>query len=103
MLSILRGIVQEVNGAADLNEALQLIVTRVQSAMQTDVCSIYLLDALQNRYVLMATKGLNDSAVGDVTLGYSEGLVGLVGVREEPINLEHAQDHHRYKYVFPHF
>lgn len=100
MLSILRGIVQEVNGAADLNEALQLIVTRVQSAMQTDVCSIYLLDALQNRYVLMATKGLNDSAVGDVTLGYSEGLVGLVGVREEPINLEHAQDHHRYKY-FP--
>ena len=100
MLAVLRGIVQEVNAAADLNEALQLIVTRVQESMKTDVCSIYLLDANQNRYVLMATQGLNDDAVGKVTLGYSEGLVGLVGVREEPINLEQAQEHHRYKY-FP--
>lgn len=100
MLAVLRGIVQEVNSAADLTEALQLIVERVQSAMQTDVCSVYLLDAAQNRYVLMATEGLNRDAVGQVSLGYSEGLVGLVGVREEPINLEHAQQHHRYKY-FP--
>lgn len=100
MLATLRGIIQEVNRASDLNEALKLIVDRVQSAMETDVCSIYLLDSTQNRYVLMATQGLNDDAVGQVFLGYSEGLVGLVGVRQEPINLEHAQNHHRYKY-FP--
>ena len=48
----------------------------------------------------MATKGLNPDAIGKVSLGYSEGLVGLVGVREEPINLEDAQAHERYRY-FP--
>ena len=92
MLNVLRSIVQEVNGASDLDEALGIIVVRVQEAMSTEVCSIYLFDSSTNRYVLMATKGLNPDSVGRVSLGYSEGLVGLVGVREEPINLEHAQD-----------
>lgn len=100
MLNVLRSIVQEVNSAADLDEALKIIVARVQAAMETEVCSIYLFDSSAKRYVLMATQGLNASAVGQVSLGYSEGLVGLVGVREEPINLEYAQQHERYRY-FP--
>ncbi len=100
MLGMLRSIVQEVNSATELSEVLSIIVTRVQEAMATEVCSIYLLDPQQNRYILMATKGLNPDAVGQVSLGHSEGLVGLVGVREEPINLEHAQEHERYRY-FP--
>lgn len=99
MLSVLRSIVQEVNGAANLAEALDIIVARVRDAMATDVCSVYLLDQLHNRYVLMGTQGLNPDAIGRVSLGYSEGLVGLVGVREEPINLEHAQEHERYRYI----
>lgn len=100
MLSVLRSIVQEVNNAQNLDEALDIIVRRVQQAMSTEVCSVYLLDALQNRYILKASKGLNEDAIGRVSLGYSEGLVGLVGVRQEPINLEHAQEHERYRY-FP--
>ncbi len=100
MLDVLRSIVQEVNEAGSLSDALQIIVTRVQASMQTDVCSVYLLDPDSNRYVLMATKGLHPESVGKVSLAYSEGLVGLVGVREEPINLEHAQEHERYRY-FP--
>jgi len=100
MLSMLRSIVQEVNSASNLEDALEIIVSRVQQAMTTEVCSIYLLDSEQNRYVLEASKGLNEDSIGRVSLGYSEGLVGLVGVREEPINLEHAQEHERYRY-FP--
>jgi phosphotransferase system enzyme I (PtsP) len=100
MLSILRNIVQEVNSARDLQEALDVIVSRVQKAMDTEVCSVYLLDPATNRYVLMATEGLYQQAVGQVSLGYSEGLVGLVGAREEPINLEDAPSHPRYRY-FP--
>lgn len=100
MLNTLRSIVQEVNSAADLGEALTIIVSRVQDAMSTEVCSIYLLDQENNRYVLMATNGLNADSVGHVSLGYSEGLVGLVGVREEPINLQNAQEHERFRY-FP--
>ncbi len=100
MLSILRNIVQEVNSARDLQEALDVIVSRVQKAMSTEVCSVYLLDPATNRYILMATEGLYQQAVGQVSLGYSEGLIGLVGSREEPINLEDAPSHPRYRY-FP--
>jgi len=100
MLSMLRSIIQEVNGASNLEEALNVIVRRVQEVMSTEVCSIYLLDEENKRYILMASQGLNSGSIGKVSLGYSEGLVGLVGVREEPINLEHAQEHERYRY-FP--
>lgn len=100
MLSILRSLVQEVNSARDLQEALDIIVSRVQKAMGTEVCSVYLLDPATNRYILMATEGLYRKAVGQVSLAYSEGLVGLVGSREEPINLEDAPSHPRYRY-FP--
>jgi phosphotransferase system enzyme I (PtsP) len=100
MLSILRSLVQEVSGARDLQEAMGIIVSRVQKAMATEVCSVYLLDPATNRYILMATEGLYRKAVGEVSLAYSEGLVGLVGAREEPINLEDAPSHPRYRY-FP--
>ncbi|WP_139172906.1 GAF domain-containing protein, partial [Marinobacter sp. AC-23] len=100
MLSILRSLVQEVNSARDLQEALGIIVSRVQKAMGTEVCSVYLLDPASNRYILMATEGLYLQAVGQVSLAHSEGLVGLVGSREEPINLEDAPSHPRYRY-FP--
>ncbi len=100
MLSVLRSIVQEVNAAKDLQHALDIIVSRVQEAMDTDVCSAYLFDPASSCYRLMATEGLNQDAVGQVSLGHSEGLVGLVGVREEPINLQDAPSHPRYRY-FP--
>ncbi|MCH8499680.1 MAG: phosphoenolpyruvate--protein phosphotransferase [Marinobacter sp.] len=100
MLSTLRSIVQEVNSARDLQEALDIIVSRVQDAMNTEVCSVYLVDPDSNRYILMATEGLYKKAVGRVSLGQSEGLIGLVGSREEPINLEDAPSHPRYRY-FP--
>lgn len=99
MLNSLRSIVQEVNAARDMKSALAIIVTRVKQAMKTQVCSVYLRDP-QGEYVLMATDGLNASAVGQVRLAAGEGLVGRVVVREEPINLEQAESHPSYQY-FP--
>jgi len=99
MLHSLRSIVQEVNAARDMKTALAVIVTRVKHAMQTQVCSVYLRDD-KGEYVLMATEGLNPDAVGQVRLRRGEGLVGRVVVREEPINLEHAEAHPSYQY-FP--
>jgi phosphotransferase system enzyme I (PtsP) len=99
MLNSLRSIVLEVNAARDMKTALAIIVTRVKQVMQTQVCSVYLRDA-KGDYVLMATDGLNPDAVGKVRLAAGEGLVGRVVVREEPINLEHAEAHPSYQY-FP--
>ncbi|WP_304639183.1 phosphoenolpyruvate--protein phosphotransferase [Pseudomonas sp.] len=98
MLNTLRRIVQEVNAARDLPHALAIIVQRVREAMGTEVCSVYLLDPDSTRYVLMATEGLNKDAVGVVSLATNEGLIGYVGAREEPVNLEDAAAHPKFRY-----
>src|SRR5215207_2599938 len=79
MLEKLRSIIQEVNGARDLTATLNIIVRRVQKAM--------------------GTKGLDETAVGRVSLAPGEGLVGLVSQRAEPVNLDKARSHPRYFYL----
>ncbi|MCC5873189.1 MAG: phosphoenolpyruvate--protein phosphotransferase [Gammaproteobacteria bacterium] len=100
MLDTLRSIVQEVNAVPDLDAALGIIVRRVREAMGTQVCSVYLVDQLSGRYMFMATEGLNEAMVGHLSLGQGEGLVGLVGQRAEPINLNDAPGHPNYHH-FP--
>ena len=99
MLDVLRKIVQEVNAAETLREALDLMARRVRDAMGTEVCSIYLLDDAGQRYLLMASEGLKAEAIGKVSLGVSEGLVGQVGLREEPVNLDNAPTHPKFHYL----
>ncbi len=98
VLARLRQIVQEVSTAPDLESALELAVVRIRAAMNTEVSSIYLLDQTTQRYVLRATEGLNKSAIGEVSLSPTEGVVGLVGTRAEPINLEDATVHPAFHY-----
>jgi phosphotransferase system enzyme I (PtsP) len=93
MLETLRNIVQEVNAAEGLNDALQIIVKRVRDAMGTEVCSVYMRDEASGRFVFRATEGLNALQVGAASLAPGEGLVGLVAQREEPVNLENAESH----------
>ena len=45
MLDRLRSIVQKVNAAKDLQSALDIIVSRVRDALDTQVCSVFLFDA----------------------------------------------------------
>ncbi|NVK44316.1 MAG: phosphoenolpyruvate--protein phosphotransferase [Oceanospirillaceae bacterium] len=99
MLETLRKIVQEVSAAPDLDTVLDLIVRRIQRAMRTQMCSVYLFDAKKQRYTLMATQGLNQESVGVVSLSPSEGIVGMVGARAEPINLEDASSHPSFIYL----
>ncbi|MDC1329000.1 phosphoenolpyruvate--protein phosphotransferase [Pseudomonadales bacterium] len=99
MLEALRRVVQEVSTAPDLTAALEVTVDRVRSIMTTEVCSVYLLDDKQNRYVFRATRGLNQSVVGKVSLGIGEGLVGYVAERAEPLNVEAVTQHPRNQYI----
>jgi phosphotransferase system enzyme I (PtsP) len=99
MLEVLRRVTQEVNAAKDLTTALDIIVDRVQSTMETEVVSVYLLDEERGGYVFMATRGLNAAAVGSLTLALDDGLVGLVGQRAEPVNLTDAAKHPQFKPV----
>ncbi len=99
VLDTLRQIVQEVSGAPDLEHALDIIVRRNKQAIAADVCSVYLADHAQRRYVLRATDGLNPAAVGRVALPFGEGVVSVVGETAEPLNLANAPDHPRYRFA----
>ncbi len=100
MLNILRRVVQEVNSTENLEQALLVIVEQVKAALQVDVCSVYLVNSDQTELVLMATDGLYPDSLYKVSLKFSEGLVGLVAQRAEPVNLDNAPDHPQFKY-FP--
>ena len=78
MLETLRKIVQQVNEAQSLADALEIIVERVRNAMGTEVCSVYMHDPGSERYLLCANEGLNSEQVGVASLAVGEGLVGLV-------------------------
>lgn len=96
MLEMLRKIVQRVNTAETLEEALNIIVTRVREAMGTEVCSVYLRDPATNRLIFRATEGLNKNQIGLLSLAHNEGLVGLVATKEEPVNLDNASEHPKF-------
>lgn len=98
ILYALRSVVQEVNAAADLTEALEIIVNRTKNIVRTDVCSVYLHEASTGRYVFMATDGLNKQKEGRFSLEPDQGLVGLIAKREEPLNLENAVEHPNFYY-----
>ncbi len=99
MLDSLRSIVQEVNTADHLQSVLDITVARVQDAMGTEVCSIYLRESTLGRYVFSATEGLNKDFVGKVSMAPSEGLVGQVAAREEPLNLDNAEAHPKFLFM----
>ncbi|MFT6269058.1 MAG: phosphotransferase system enzyme I (PtsP) [Alphaproteobacteria bacterium] len=100
MLTVLKQIIQEVGQIPDLQPALMRLVEMVKEAMSVDSCSIYLTDYSKQELRLAATIGLDPKAVGKVTVGFYEGLIGLVGDREEPINIENAHQHPKFKH-FP--
>jgi phosphotransferase system enzyme I (PtsP) len=100
MLSALRHVVQKVNAAPNLEQAMAALVQCVKAEMGTEVCSVYLLNAEKTHYVLMATEGLKPESVGSVSLALKEGLVGLIAERAEPLNLQEAHKHPNFRY-FP--
>lgn len=99
ILKSLSNIVQKVNAAPDLQAALDIIVSNVREVMGTEVCTVYMADHKERRLVFRATEGLNKDELGRLSLGFGEGLVGQVALREEPINTSDAESHPRFQYL----
>ena len=99
MLNVLRHILQEVSSAQDFPEALDIMVKRIANALATEACSVFLLDRRQGSYVLVATQGLNPKGIGKISVPINKGLIGLIGEREETINIDNATSHPRYFHV----
>jgi len=76
------------------------VVDLVAKRLDADVCSLYLTGSDLSVLVLRATVGLRRESVGRVHLRRDEGLVGLAAERRQPVVIERAREHPRYKY-FP--
>jgi phosphotransferase system enzyme I (PtsP) len=83
-----------------LPDILDKAVQIVAKEMGMDVCSIYLLDPHDHRLRLMATHGLEKSAIGKVHLALGEGLTGRVVAEMRSLAVEDASSHPGYRY-FP--
>ena len=96
MLQTLQRIIQEINVLKDLDEILTVVATRVCEKLQSDACNIFLINPTTNEYLLHKSLGFDIQSDKPVYLKLGEGLVGMVGERGEPINLEHPSVHPRY-------
>jgi len=98
-LNTIHRIVKTLDRSTDLSEALNNLVQGIHDALDVDVCSVYLSDNSTANNILMATYGLNQAVVGRISIPFQEGLVGLVTQTMEPVNVDNAPAHPRFKYI----
>ena len=78
-----------------LDQTVQLIAQH----METDLCSIYLLDQESGKLVLRASKGLNPEAVGRVSLAPGEGITGSALKELRPIIVPKGTESPKFKHI----
>jgi phosphotransferase system enzyme I (PtsP) len=99
-LALIENISSVAGSVSELREALDAVVKAIATGLETEVCSLYLLDPNQKKLFLRATVGLSRDSVGKVSMHVNEGLVGLVIETMAPVAVLDAISHPRYKY-FP--
>ena len=75
---------------------LNQVVDIIGEALDTEVCSIYLLR--EGMLELYATRGLNQSAVHVTKLAIGSGLTGTIAQNIETLNLAEATAHPEFQY-----
>lgn len=99
-LRLLEDIGAIVTHASDLRASVQGVVETVAEHLGMEVCSLYLYDPSAHSLTLWASRGLDPTSVGRVSMGVDEGLTGIVIQKMEPVMAIDAMAHPRYKY-FP--
>ncbi|MFC6674236.1 phosphoenolpyruvate--protein phosphotransferase [Marinobacterium aestuariivivens] len=87
-LASLSRVIQQMDGAPDMETALRILVERTRELMSADVCSVYFTEQEKRRHVMVATSGLAPSVIGKVQFGFGKGLIGRVAESAKPINLD---------------
>ena len=96
MLADFREILREASAASGLDEALDIVVTRIKDSLSADACAVYLIDDEGDQYLLTASVGLSLSSISNLRSDPQIGLLGLVGERRELVVVENASTHPQY-------
>lgn len=84
-------------GDMEADTRLQKVVTLVAGTMVADVCSIYKRTD-NDELELVATEGLEVSAVHQTRMALDEGLVGQIALSGEPLSIQDAPRHPAFSY-----
>ena len=98
-LSFLHEVAQVASSTLDWDEMLRQIIDRTTSAMQAEVCSLYLLDKREGQLTLVATNGLNRRAIGRAKMVLGEGITGWVAKARVPLAVRDVRAEPRFKWV----
>ncbi|MGD0017934.1 MAG: HAMP domain-containing sensor histidine kinase [Candidatus Limnocylindrales bacterium] len=85
--------------ARNWDELMRTIVDRTTTALDVDVCSVYLMERDESCLRLAATNGLDRDQIGRVTLGMGEGLTGRAALIGRPVASPDVRVDPRFKWV----
>jgi phosphotransferase system, enzyme I, PtsP len=83
----------------NINGLLHIVVKLVARHMETEACSIFLLDDFSGRLVLRATVGLNPEMIGILKLAPGEGITGTSLKESRTICVPRGSEDPNFKYV----
>lgn len=85
--------------STNIKGLLHLTVKIISRHMQTEACSIFLLEESSNTLVLRATVGLNPEMIGKLRLQIGEGITGTSLKELKPICVPRGSEDPNFKYV----
>ena len=68
-----------------LEDVLRLIVTVTANLMDSKICSLWILDAKEQKLKLKATQSISEEYLKERNLAMGEGVVGHVALRNQPM------------------
>ncbi len=98
-LSFLHEVAQVASSTLDWDEMLQQIIDRTRTAMEAEVCALYLLDKREGLLTLVATNGLKRSGIGRAQLRVGEGITGWVAKSRVPFASRDVKAEPRFRWV----
>jgi sugar diacid utilization regulator/putative methionine-R-sulfoxide reductase with GAF domain len=98
-LEFLQRLARAAASTQEPGELVELIIRETTSAMGTDVCSLYLLQADGGSLLLTATNGLNERMVGKVTMRVGEGITGWVAETRREVVVPEVAREPRWKWI----
>lgn len=84
-LRFLQRMIQLVTTARTWDELMRIVVDRATRAMDSEVCSLYLLDRDGNGLTLAATNGVDRQHIGVARLHVGQGLTGIAADTRQPV------------------
>ena len=85
--------------ARNWDELMRTIVDRTTTALDVEVCSVYLKERDEESLRLAATNGLDRDQIGSVTLALGEGLTGRAALIGRPVASPDVRVDPRFKWV----